>query len=199
MTYRTELTRLQATKQIEATQLSDLTSRQLIASYQQKIKQWLSCSVAEIPSPQLVMVRVTLGDAVTISKFCAWLVDHYRKKKPQQPFKYLWVREERLADSDDYVGEHYHFAVVTSAGLTNNSVMPFVVAQEKGLLCSWWPSKDLQGKKWLPFDQQHDLPIQVHHLRTQEGLHAALVHLAYLAKQSTKHIDPKQRSIGCSS
>lgn len=199
MTYKTQLTRLQAVEQINTTSLQDLTSRQLIDSYEKKIKQWLACSVAEVPSPQLVVVRITLCDAVTISKFCAWLVDFYRKKKPQQPVRYLWIKEIRSDDAADYGGLHHHFAVVTSDGLTNNPVMPFVVAQEKGLLVSWWSSRNLQGKRWLPYEQQHDLPHQVHHLRTQHGLNEAMQHLAYLCKADTKQIASKQRSIGCSS
>lgn len=198
MTYRQSLTKQQAVKQINTTELHQLTSRQLIPAYEQKIKQWLACSVAEVPSPQLVMVRVTLCDAVTISKFTAWLVDYYRKKTPRQPFKYLWVKENRDSDAEDYQGTHYHFAVMTSAGLTNMPTAAFAIAQEKGLIASWWCSRDLQGRQWLPFDQQRDLPHQVHYLRTQHGLNEAMQHLAYLAKQETKQIASRQRSIGCS-
>ncbi len=199
MTYRQKITKKQAVEQINTTELQDLTNRELIDSYEKKIKKWLACSVAETPSPQLVVVRVTLCDAVTISRFCAWLVDFYRKKKPKQPFKYLWIREDRPSSADEYVGEHYHFALVTSAGLTNNPVMPFVLAKERGLIVSWWCSRDLQGKQWMSYEQQHNLPHQIHFLRQQQGLHAALQHLAYLAKAETKHIASTQRSIGCSS
>lgn len=199
MTYKQKLTKQQAVKKIEATELNQLTNRALIPAYEQTIKQWLENAVAEVASPQMVMVRVTLGGDVTISKFTAWLTDYHRKRKQKQPFKFLWVREDRPSDADNYQGTHYHLALITSNGLTNNPAMPFVLAQEKGLIASWWCSRDLQGAKWLPFERQHDKPHQVHHLRTQEGLHAALVHLAYLAKAETKHIASKQRSIGCSS
>lgn len=199
MTYRQTITKKQAVEQINTTELQDLTNRQLIDEYEQKIKKWLSSAVADVLSPQMVMVRITLSDAVTISKFCSWLVDFYRKKQTKQPMRYLWVKEDRPSDADNYAGVHHHFAVVTSAGLTNNAVRPFVLAQEKGLVCSWWPSRDLQGKRWLPFERQHNLPHQIHHLRTQQGLHEAMKHLAYLAKVETKHIASTQRSIGCSS
>lgn len=185
--------------QVEATQLHQLTNRELIDSYERKIKRWLASAVADVPSPQLVMIRVTLSDAVTISRFCAWLIDFYRKKQTKQPFKYLWVKEDRPSDADNYAGVHHHFALVTSASLTNNTVMPFVLAKERGLIVSWWASRDLQGKKWLPFEKQHALPLQIHYLRQQQGLDAALQHLAYLAKAETKHIASTQRSIGCSS